>query len=206
MGDKQKILQGVNLDVFYATWWSGNAQVLWGFLLFWINWIPLPDQKVLSPSQTFRMIGDVFTCMCGTTPEGGPASCEASGGPAMKWFVIYLFFNLSFNVLFLWLTKRISAVWAQIATTLCLCLTNIFSQWPLLVGSSASLMTLSQWLATIMAAIALWTYNLETESLPGMKDKDKPTASHGQVLQDGESPCQFESFFQVDSDMGTNQV
>merc|ERR1719433_2098239 len=28
-------------------------------------------------------------------------------------------------------------------------------------------MTLSQWLATILASVALWTYNLEPEILPG---------------------------------------
>jgi drug/metabolite transporter (DMT)-like permease len=199
---KQKILQGVDLDVFYATWWSGIAQVFWGLLLFWVNWIPLPDQGAAQPSQTFRMIADTFQCMCGSTPEGGPASCEASGGTAMQWFVVYLFFNLSFNVLNLWLIKRISAVWAQIATTLCLCLTNIFSQWPLLVGKAAHLMTLSQWLATIMAAVALWTYNLESEALPASSgEKDK-----GPAASNDEMPCQFESFLQVAADTIPNSV
>merc|ERR1719401_391618 len=41
---KQKVLKGRDVDVCYATWWSGNFQVLWGLLLFWVNWIPLPDQ------------------------------------------------------------------------------------------------------------------------------------------------------------------
>merc|ERR1719408_1233103 len=56
-----------------------------------------------------------------------------------------------------------SAVWAQIATTLCLDLTNIFSQFRFIVGDSAMLMTLSQWIATFLASIALWTYNVEPE-------------------------------------------
>merc|ERR1712100_373525 len=153
---KQKVLKGVDLDVCYATWWAGNFQVVWGILLFWINWIPLPEQEVNPPSATFQLIAETWSCMQGNVPTGGdlchtplaPAqcSCAADGGPALTWFVAFLCLNISFNICYLWLTKRMSAVWAQIATTLCLCLTNIFSQWSFLVGDAAQLMTLSQWL------------------------------------------------------------
>jgi drug/metabolite transporter (DMT)-like permease len=164
---KQKVLKGVDLDVMYATWWSGNFQVLWGILLFWVLWIPLPEQKDLAPGGTLQAIADTWQCFNGNIPPGGDTSCAAEGGPAIKWFIIYLCFNLTFNVCLLWLTKRMSAMWAQIATTLCLDLTNIFSQYQFIVGASAALMTLSQWLATVLASIALWTYNLEPEILPG---------------------------------------
>ena len=48
----------------------------------------------------------------------GDESCAAPNGPALTWFIVYLLFNLFFNLLLLWLTKNMSAVWAQIATTL----------------------------------------------------------------------------------------
>jgi len=166
---KQKVLKGVDLDVVYATWWSGNFQILWGIALFWINWIPLPQQDVQPPSRTFQDIADTWQCFIGNVPHPGDESCAGPGGPAITWFAVYLVFNLSFNVCFLWLTKRMSAMWAQIATTLCLDLTNIFSQFKFIVGDSAQLMSLSQWLATILASIALWTYNLEPEILPKKK-------------------------------------
>jgi len=163
---KQKVLKGVDLDVVYATWWSGNFQIIWGILLFWINWIPLPQQDVQPPSHTFQDIADTWQCFLGNVPHPGDESCAGPGGPAITWFIVYLFFNLAFNVCFLWLTKRMSAMWTQIATTLCLDLTNIFSQLKFMVGDSAQLMSLSQWLATLLASIALWTYNLEPEILP----------------------------------------
>jgi len=183
----------VDLDVVYATWWSGNFQVLWGILLFWINWIPLPDQKVQPPSATFGMIRDTWQCFIGEIPHPGDESCAASGGPAYTWFVIYLCFNLTFNICLLWLTKRMSAMWAQIATTLCLDLTNIFSQFQFIVGSSAQAMTLSQWLATALASVALWTYNLEPEILPGQGTDDASVeeAAHrfaGSMASDGRAP------------------
>jgi len=160
---KQRVLKGQNVDIIYATWWSGNFQVLWGLLLFWVNWIPLPDQPSHPPSATLQMLSDAWRCFIGEVPHAGDESCEAAGGPALKWFIVYLCFNLTFNICLLWLTKRMSAVWAQIATTLCLDLTNILSQYKFVVGASAQAMSLSEWLATILASLALWTYNIMPE-------------------------------------------
>ena len=39
---KQRCLKGVDLEVMYAALWSGNWQIVWGLLLFPINWVPLP--------------------------------------------------------------------------------------------------------------------------------------------------------------------
>merc|ERR1712228_837696 len=101
--------------------------------------------------------------MLGYAPKLGDESCASPSGPAMKWFIVYLCFHISYSVCLLWLTKRMSAMWAQIATTMCLCLTNIFSMFPSLMGDSAEPMTLCQWFATFMAMASLWIYNLEPE-------------------------------------------
>jgi len=50
---------------------------------------------------------------------------------------------VSFNVLLLWLTKRMSATWATIATVLCLDLTCLFSMSPVLLGDEAQPVTIS---------------------------------------------------------------
>merc|ERR1712232_183243 len=83
-------------------------------------------------------------------------------GP-MFWFWLYLAFNVTFNLLMLWLTKQMSATWAQIATVLCLDLTNVFGQYQFLAGGGAQTMTLTDWLATVLASLSLWVYNLEPE-------------------------------------------
>eukprot|EP00929_Paragymnodinium_shiwhaense_P104161 TRINITY_DN6829_c0_g1_i1.p1 TRINITY_DN6829_c0_g1~~TRINITY_DN6829_c0_g1_i1.p1 ORF type:complete len:480 (+),score=87.61 TRINITY_DN6829_c0_g1_i1:77-1516(+) len=165
---KQRVLKGKDVDVCYATWWSGNWQIIWGLGLFWVNWIPLPDQTVPTPGQTFELISNTWECFTGGIPRPGvDDSCGAPEGPAAKWFLVYLCFNLTFNICLLWLTKRMSAVWAQIATTLCLDLTNIFSQWKFLVGDSAMPMSFAEWLGTATATLALWTYNVEDEIQAG---------------------------------------
>lgn len=160
---KQHILKAVDLDVFYAFGWASVFQAIWGWLFFWVNWIRLPDQTYYGPGKTFTLMSETWGCFAGAV--ACPAQTHASGlwHSAMFWFVIYMFFNVFFNVLFYWLTKRMSATWAQVATTLCLDLTNICSQFPVLMGSGAQLMTVCQWLATFLASVALWTYNLEPE-------------------------------------------
>ena len=76
-------------------------------------------------------------------------------------------FNASFNVLLLWLTKRMSATWATIATVLCLDLTALFSMSRALMGDEAHPVTLEQYLGLALAALAMWVYNLE-----GERDRD----------------------------------
>ena len=46
--------------------------------------------------------------------DPGDQVCAAAGGSAAVWFIVYIVFNVSFNVLLLWLTKRMSATWAQV--------------------------------------------------------------------------------------------
>jgi len=164
---KQKVLQGGDVDICYATWWSGNFQVLWGILCLPQMWLKLPGQadNTYAPmSETFDYIGYTFSCMMGNVPREGDESCASESMPPIFWFAVYLVFNLSFNICILWLTKFLSAMWANIATTLCLDLTNIFSQSSLLMGKGAQVMSLSDWIATSLASIALWTYNLEKET------------------------------------------
>jgi len=159
---KQKVLQGMDVDVFYATWWSGNFQVLWGWLCIPLMWIPLPGQSTISPAETLSAFWDTLACFGGAMPHPDDGTCHTSPPPWL-YLIVYLLFNLSFNMAFLWLTKRISAAWAQVATVLCLGLCNIFSTMKFIMGDSAQPLSLNDWLGIIIVGIALWVYNLESE-------------------------------------------
>lgn len=182
---KQKILQSMDMDVWYATWWSGNFQIMWGWLCIPLMWIQLPGSEALAPSETFTVIGQTLSCFAGNVPEGlSPAdtltaqSC-ASSPPPYFWVIFYLSFNISFNICLLYLTKRMSAVWAQIATVMCLNLCSIFSQFHFLMGDGAKLMSFSDYLGLIIASMALWAYNMVPEGKTG----DAPVG--GSMVGDG---------------------
>merc|ERR1712070_92097 len=162
---KQKVLQGVDADIFYVTWWSGWFQLLWGWSCIPLMWIPLPGQDILPPSQTFKAIADTFMCIGGTNPNdelGNVPSCS-SGTPPWIYVILYFAFNATFNLCITWLIKRISAMWVQVATVLCLNLCNIFSSMPIIMGSSAQAMTGWDWAGAIIVSIALWVYNMQPE-------------------------------------------
>jgi len=173
---KQLLLKDVDLEVMYATLWSGNWQVLWGLLLFPMNWIPLPSPAVADhPSQTGEYLSRAWECFHGTAPTSyntttgstyisqNDAVCASPGGNAFQWFLVYLCFNITFNLLFLWLVKRMSATWATIATVLCLDLTSLLSMSTFLEGIEAQPVTFEQYLGLIIAGMSMWVYNLKEE-------------------------------------------
>jgi len=159
---KQKVLQGVDADIFYVTWWSGWFQLLWGWVCIPMMWIPLPGQPTLAPGKTFEAIAQTLSCIAGHDPDGHDASCE-SGTPPWVYVILYFAFNATFNLCITWLIKRISAMWVQVATVLCLNLCNIFSSMTFIMGSSAQALTGWDWGGAIVVSIALWVYNMQPE-------------------------------------------
>jgi len=188
---KQKTLQSLDLEVMYATLWSGFFQIIWGFMFFPINWVPLPNLDTNYPSQTGQYFADGWTCFMGHSPiPNDPTNvCTSSGGSAAVWFLVYLMFNITFNVLFLWLTKRMSATWAAIATVLCQDLSSLFSMSSVLMGNEAQPVTFEQYVGLIIAAIAMWVYNLEKEVIPSAGDQDEQAAIRTSSFIVGASFC-----------------
>lgn len=162
---KQKKLKQVNLDVMWSFFWAGMWQVIWGFLMFPLNWIPWPEpggKNEQSPSGLGEDLADSWTCFMGTNPKPEVTTCDAE--PAWVWFGCYLLFNVFFNLFFLWLIKRLSGTWAAIGSILCGNLCGIFSQYEIFAGKSARKLTMEQWLALVLSSIAMWVYNIEEET------------------------------------------
>jgi len=168
---KQYVLQGRDVEVVYATWWSGCFQILWGILLVPFLWIKLPGQYV-PPGETLSALANTWSCLCGNMPQPGDESCASSPSPFF-WFFIYLFFCVSYQVLVVWLTKYLSTMWCTVAAVLCLDLTNVFSMIPFLAGGSSKVMSVDDWLATILASVAIWVYSMEKEKRDAPEGKDE---------------------------------
>ncbi|CAJ1390845.1 unnamed protein product [Effrenium voratum] len=162
---KQKKLKQVNLDVMWSFFWTGMWQVVWGVLLYPLDWVPWPTptgHNEATPSHTTQDLKDSWTCFMGTNPKPSITTCDSE--PAYLWFAAYLLLNVFFNLLFLWLIKRLSGTWAAIGSILCGNLGGFFSQYELFVGKSAAALTLEQWMALVLSSIAMWVYNIEDET------------------------------------------
>ena len=159
---KQKKLKQVNLDVAYGFFWQCVWQVLWGIVFIpacWIPW-PTPSGHNEASFSTFGQdLADSWTCFMGQNPKPQIVSCSAE--PAWAWFAIYLLFNVFFNLCMMWLIKRMSSTWAAIGAILCGNLAGVFSQFKIIGGKSAQILSLEQWMSLILATIAMWVYNIQ---------------------------------------------
>merc|ERR1719217_929643 len=87
---KQHVLQDKDVDIMFASYMSGNFQVFWGLVFFWVLWIPLPGQRTILPSDTLSIVADTWSCMQGNIPHQGDESCAEGALPPMFWFQCYL--------------------------------------------------------------------------------------------------------------------
>jgi len=173
----QKYLQEDDLDIVYASWWGGMWQIVAGVMFFPVNWIPLPSPATAqAPGDTLTYLYNGCLCTFGIAPTSDPLDlvCAAGGGSPAMWFLVYLCCTMTFNVLLNWLTKYMSATWANIGSVLCLDLSAILSMSPLLMGSEARPVTLEQYLALFLAGIAMAVYTLQGELQPAPKVIDPP--------------------------------
>ena len=176
------ILQARDVDVWFATFWSGNWQILWGIACIPTMWLPLPGQDTPSPRSFFQDLADTISCMAGNLPQAGDENCQTSP-TGWFWAGFYFFFNLAFNICLLFLTKSQSANWAQIATVLCLNLCSFLSQFKFLMGDAAEPMNYFDYMALALASLALWCYNLQKEDVRRLGAEDGEAGVAG--VEDG---------------------
>jgi len=186
---KQRVLKGVDLDVMWAALWSGMFQVIWGILGYTSNWIPYPvpgGHNSASPTTLGSDLTDAWLCFTGSNPHpGSPEGVSCTTDSAWTWFLVYLVFNVTFNLILLWLTKHLSATWASIGNVLCGDLYGVFGQFSFINGTGSKWLPLEQWLALILSSVAMWVYNIEDEtdttgkSIYGVASKGDPVVEGG---------------------------
>ncbi|CAK0883221.1 unnamed protein product [Prorocentrum cordatum] len=161
---KQKMKKGVDLDLMWATFWSGNFQVLCGFLMYGINRSPYPvpgGTNVQSLAMLGSDLAGSWACFTGHVPTPAQISCTTDS--AWLWFIWFLFFNVFFALLTLWLTEYLSATWASIGNVLCGDPFGIFGKFGFVSGSASRVLPLAQWLSSALSSMAMWAYSTEDE-------------------------------------------
>ena len=161
---KQKKLKQLNLDVAYGYFWQCVWQVPWGMVFIPASWIPWPTpsgHNEASFSTFGQDLADSWTCFMGQNPKPQIVSCSAE--PVCHWWAIYLFFNVSCNLCLTWLIKHLSSTWASAVAILCGNLGGFFSQFEIIGGKSAQILSMEQWMALVLSSVAMWIYNVQDE-------------------------------------------
>ncbi|KAG2373331.1 hypothetical protein C9374_012197 [Naegleria lovaniensis] len=130
----EKCLRDVDMDVWYMQTWTMVFNLIFGLFTIPIAFIPFPPPySALNISQFGEYLGNGFKCFAGMNSAKGDA-CE------MVWAVILVFmcFNLAFNISMLFVFKYGSSTLAVISAALRLVLSTIGFMIPILAGPATS--------------------------------------------------------------------
>jgi len=120
------------MDVWYFNAKVASFQFIWGILMFWVIYVPLPEP---SPHEEFKdtpqYISNSVMCFFGQRGEEEP-QCDN------VWivFCVYIMFNVGVNVLALYVYKIASALVAIIVGTAALVLVNLLYHVKFIAGEA----------------------------------------------------------------------
>ena len=150
---KEKTLKGKNVSVFWFSAFNTFYQVIWGFITIPYAFIAWPEPKGradATPSTLGDMFHDGFSCFFGIAR--GPKDNETQCVNPWEWFLLYLVFNVTFNICLLKLSKEVSAAFSAVVSAGNFILTNFLFLSKDLAGA---VQPLEVWTAFGMIAVAL---------------------------------------------------
>lgn len=159
-------LSVAKVDVWWFAWIQNYINIPVNMLMIMAAWLPWPETNPLKPADTFSAIGWTWDCLNGVDTAKALGrdfgqSCDAQNG--MFWFMMYLLFNVWYNIFFFWLVRKCGPVWFQVGSMLCLGLTQVLTQFQWLMGERATALRFADWLSLFILVAGFWVYNLQKE-------------------------------------------
>eukprot|EP01138_Halocafeteria_seosinensis_P016495 gb/GECG01016826.1/.p1 GENE.gb/GECG01016826.1/~~gb/GECG01016826.1/.p1 ORF type:complete len:484 (+),score=47.23 gb/GECG01016826.1/:1-1452(+) len=164
---KEVVLKKVpNLDEFYMAANVGLWQLIFGMVTiptigipFTANYVPL--------NQLGDYIKDASNCFVGNQPHQKSECGNGAGGVAPVWlFLIFVGFNITFNLLMLMIFRQGSSVLFVVASTVRLPLVDILLMWRLLSGPAYAKFSLFDGFALFALIVGIAAYQSDPE-IPG---------------------------------------
>jgi drug/metabolite transporter (DMT)-like permease len=122
---KEKYLKEADLDVWYMNAWVAFYQFVFGLLCFPMTFIPLPAPATyISPKELPNYFVNSMKCFIGIDSiVSGPSPDKCS----YFWlvFLVFIMFNMTYNILMLVVFQRGSSTLAVIASAARLALSNV---------------------------------------------------------------------------------
>lgn len=207
-------LKACDLEVWYANAWIGVYQLIWGILSVWTVFIPafVAPHPPVTPSTLFSYIAEAHDCFLGrdvvivdnstsfvsdcvsngnTYADGAcTVNCDQDGTP-LQVFVIYICFNLTYNVLALYVFKRGSSVLFVVANAARLPLVDALNSWGFVSGQADEAFGKYDALALFVLVMALVIYYSEAEDTRVSVDRDTGDADYTNITVSPRVPSGF---------------
>lgn len=168
---KEKYLKQAQLDVWYLNGWVAFYQLLFGLLSFPVTFIPLPAPATyISPKDFPRYFLNGLKCFFGInsiTTGDTPDKCN------FMWlvFIIFIAFNMTYNILILVVFQRGSSTLAVIASAARLALSNFgFLIKPLAGEAYQQKLTFYDIIALVVLIMGIVIYSAKQEKVASEDD------------------------------------
>lgn len=162
---KEKYLKEAQLDVWYLNGWVAFYQFIFGLMCFPITFVPLPAPATyITPKQLPKYFADGVKCFFGFNSiltGDSPDQC----GYFWLIFMVFIIFNMTYNILILVVFQRGSSTLAVIASAARLALSNVGFLLPFLAGEAAQKeLSLFDIIALIILILGIIVYSLKKET------------------------------------------
>jgi hypothetical protein len=156
-------LKDVDLDIWYANAWVSFYQVILGVASIWTIRI----KAFADPPIPWSGLGDYVAkghqCFMGEPVDfnGQLLACDAG---TFQVFLVYIFFNMVYNQLMLYIFKEGSSVLFVVSSAVCLPLTDLLYMVPVLTGKFAGQsFTIYDGFALFVLVMGMLVYHSEKE-------------------------------------------
>ncbi|KAL9658109.1 hypothetical protein ABK040_013022 [Willaertia magna] len=163
---KEKYLKEANLDVFYLNSWVAIYQFIFGLMSVFTVYIVLPDSPHVEPKDMYNYIWNGIKCFFGVNSELTD-QCD------WFWavFMVFICFNMTYNILILVVFKRGSSTLAVVASVARLALSNFgFLIKPLAGEAYQPSLSWFDIIALVLLILGIVVYSATNEKVAGESD------------------------------------
>eukprot|EP01129_Flabellula_baltica_P002059 TRINITY_DN11919_c0_g1_i1.p1 TRINITY_DN11919_c0_g1~~TRINITY_DN11919_c0_g1_i1.p1 ORF type:complete len:385 (-),score=64.50 TRINITY_DN11919_c0_g1_i1:13-1125(-) len=156
---KEYSLKETELDVWYLNAWVATFQLLLGALTFWMVFINVfSDNANIVPSTLGAYLFDATSCFMGFNTRPNDLCNEA---PVV--FMIYMVFNMTYNITLLYVFQKGSATLAVVASALRVALSAFGFQIRAIAGPAFQDLTVWSVISVIILTGAIVVYRIKPE-------------------------------------------
>ena len=207
---KELGLKAANLDVWYANAWIGVYQLFLGLATFWTMYIgafvsPHPaltsgtfgtflknanqcffgDQVIVKGTTMKDCIGsNAFNTFRNASVTGGEPECDVDcsvDGTVLGVFCVFIVFNITYNMLMLYVFKKGSSVLFVVANAVRLPLVSALNSWGWISGPAVDEFTRYDTLALLILVIAIVVYYSVEEEQSEESQRNLSNVSQGEL-------------------------